>query len=71
MKGKNYNQEYFTQPDSPSDLNQRLCRQAKVKRIQQHQTSFTTKAEGTSIGRKQEMEKTYLQKINPKQLRKQ
>jgi len=30
-----------------------------------HQTSFTTNAEGTSLGRKQEKEKPYAQKINP------
>ena len=42
----------------------------KLKRIQHYQTSFTTNAKGTSLGRKQEKEKTYLQKINPKQLRK-
>ena len=32
--------------------NQKLSRQAKVKRIQHHQTSFTTNAKGTSLGRK-------------------
>ena len=36
----------------------------KLKRIQHHQTSFTTNAKGTSLGRKQEKENTYLQKIN-------
>ena len=39
--------------------NQKLYRQAKVKRIQHHQTSFTTNAQGTSLGRKQ---KTYKNK---------
>ena len=34
-----------------------LYRQAKVKRIQYNQTSFTTNAEGTSLDRKQEKEK--------------
>jgi len=43
----------------------------KLKKIQHHQTIFTTNAKGTSLGRKQEKENTYLQKINPKQLRKQ
>ena len=33
------------------------------------QTSFIINAKGTSPGRKQEKEKPYLQKINPKQLR--
>ena len=32
--------------------NQKLSRQAKVKRIQQYQTSFTTDAKQTSLGRK-------------------
>ena len=40
--------------------NQKLSRQAKVKRIQQHQTSFTTNAKGTFLGRKQEKENPYL-----------
>jgi len=31
--------------------NQKLSRQAKVKRIQHHQTSFTRNAKGTSLGR--------------------
>ena len=31
---------------------QKLPRQAKIKRIQHHQTSFTTNAKGTSLGRK-------------------
>jgi len=72
-KEKTYNQAYSTQQDSPSDLmerNQKLSRQAKVNRIQHHQTSFTINAKGTSLGRKQEKEKSYLQKINPEQLRK-
>ena len=37
---------------------QKFSRQAKVKRIQHHQTSFTTNSEGT-LGRKQDKEKTY------------
>ena len=32
--------------------NQKLSRQAKVKKIQHHQTSFTTNANGTSLNRK-------------------
>ena len=39
--------------------NQKLSRQAKVKRIQHHQTSFRTNVKGTSPGRKQE-EETHL-----------
>ena len=33
--------------------NQKLGRQAKVKRIHHHQTSFTTNAEGTSLNGKE------------------
>ena len=33
--------------------NQKCCRQAKAERIQHHQTSFTTNAKGTSLGRKE------------------
>ena len=32
--------------------NQKLSRQAKVQRIQHHQTNFTINAKGTSVGRK-------------------
>ena len=41
----------------------------KVKRIQHHQTSFTTNAKGTSLGRKHKRRKRPA-KTNPKQLRK-
>ena len=37
--------------------NQKLSRQAKIKRIQHHQTSFTTNAKGTSLGRKHKWRK--------------
>ena len=37
--------------------NQKLFRQAKVKRIQNHQNSFTTNAKGTSLGRKHKRRK--------------
>ena len=37
--------------------NQKLSRQAKVKRIQHHQTSFTTNAKGISLGRKHKRRK--------------
>ena len=52
--------EYSPQQDSPSHLMEKskVSRQAKVKRIQHHQTSFTTNAKETSLGRKQEKEKT-------------
>ena len=49
---------------------QQLSKQTKVKRIQHYQSSFTINGKGTSLGGKQEEEKTYLKKINPKQLRK-
>ena len=54
MKGKTYNQEYSTQQGSFQIWrNQKLYRQAKAKRIQHHQTSFTTNAKGTSLGGKE------------------
>ena len=56
-----------TWQDSHSDLTE-LARQAKVKRIQNHQTSFITNAKGTSLGSKQNKKIKDLQKINPKQL---
>ena len=37
--------------------NQKLSRQAEVKRIQHHQTSFTTNAKWTSLGRKHKRRK--------------
>ena len=45
-----------TWQDSHSDLTE-LSRQAKVKRIQNHQTSFITNAKGTSLGSKQKKKK--------------
>ena len=67
MKEKNL------QPRLPSkDLiriqwrNQKLYRQAKAKRIQHHQTSFTTNAKGTSLGGKHKRRKRPT-KTNPKQ----
>ena len=41
--------------------NQKLSREAKVKRIQHHQTSFTTNVKGTSLGRKQKGRKRHTQ----------
>ena len=49
--------------------NQNISGQAKVKRIQHHQNSFTTKAKGTSPAGNTREGKD-LPKINPKQLRK-
>ena len=59
IKGKNLNQEYSTPQDSPSDLieKSKAFRQAKVKRIQHQQTSFTTNAKGISLGSKHERRK--------------
>ena len=47
----------------------KLFRQAKVKRIQYHQTSFTTNVKGTYIVKKYKRRKK-IYKISPKQLRK-
>jgi hypothetical protein len=53
MKGKSL------QPRTPSEdlvhirrRNQKLHRQAKAERIQQHHASFTTNAKGTYLGRR-------------------
>ena len=37
--------------------NQKLYRESKAKRIQHHQTSFTTNTKGTSLGMKHREEK--------------
>ena len=57
MKGKTYNPKYPTQQGSCSDFTEKkkkkkLYRQAKDKRIQHHQTSFTTNAKGNSLAEK-------------------
>ena len=49
--------------------NKKLFRQAEVKRIQYHQTSFTTNIKGTYIVKKYNRRKK-IYKINPIQLRK-
>ena len=49
--------------------NQKLFRQAKVKRIQYHQTSFTANVKQTYIVKKYKRRKNFYN-INPKQLRK-
>ena len=49
--------------------NKKLLRQAKVKGIQYHQTSFATNVKGTYTVKKYNRRKK-IYKINPKQLRK-
>ena len=49
--------------------NQKLSRQAKVQRIQHHQTSFTINAKGTSVGRKFKRKKRLTQN-KPKTIKK-
>ena len=49
--------------------NKKLFREAKVKRIQYHQTKFTTNVKGTYIVKKYNRRKK-IYKSNPKQLRK-
>ena len=63
-KGKTYNQDYSTQQGSHSDLMEKskALQTSKTKRIQHHQTSFTTNAKGISLGRNHEKEKTYKNK---------
>ena len=70
-KGRNYNQEYSTQQDSHSDVREKskAFQTSKFKRIQHHETSFKMNAKGTSLGRKQEKEKTYRKK-NTKTIKK-
>ena len=74
MNGKNIQPRIFYPKDTSSDFMEIKkafqTRQAKVNRIQHHQTSFTTNAKGTSLGRKHKRRKKDLQKRNPKQLRK-
>ena len=73
-KGRICNQQYSTQQDSPSDLMEKpdLSRQTKVKRIQHHQTSFTTNAKGTSLEKKHKRRKRPTEnkvKINKKMVK--
>ena len=70
-KRKTYNQDYSTQQGSHSDSTEELkpLQKGKAKRIQHHQTSFTTNAKGTSLGRKHKRRKRPT-KTNPKQFRK-
>ena len=58
-KRKTYNQEHSTQQDSfrfDGEI-KKPSRQAKVNRIQQHQTNFTTNTKETSLGRKHKRRK--------------
>ena len=61
MKGKNLQPRINTLPRKTLIQklwrNQKLFRQAKVKRIQHYQTSFTASAKGTSQGRKHKRRK--------------
>ena len=47
----------------------KFFKQAKVKRIQYHQTSFTTNVKGTSIDKKYKRRKIYIQN-QPKTIKK-
>ena len=49
--------------------NQKFSRQAEVKRIQHHQSSFTANAQGISLGRKHERRKRYAEN-KPKTIKK-
>ena len=71
MKGKNL-QPRILYPAIVLQIwwkNQKLSRQAKVKRIQHHQTSFTTNAKGTSLGKKHKRRKRPTEN-KPKTIRK-
>ena len=59
LKGRTCNQEYFTQQDSPLDFieKSKALQISKGKRIQHHQTSLTTNAEGTPLGKKHKRRK--------------
>ena len=50
--------------------NQKPSRQANVKRVQHHQTSFTTNAKGTSLGRKHKRRKRPTFRNKPKTIKK-
>ena len=60
MKGKNLTTKNILPSKTLVQIwwrNQKLSKQAKVKRIQHHQASFTTNAKGTSSGRKHKRRK--------------
>ena len=57
-KGRTCNQEYPASfPFRFEGKNKSFPRKAKVKRIQHHQSNFTTNTKGTSLGRKQKRRK--------------
>ena len=65
MKGKNLQPRTLYPPRLSFRLDGEIKSfpdKQKLKRIQHHQTSFTTNAKGTSLGRKQEKEKTSYRK---------
>ena len=71
MKGKILQQSllYPTRLIQVYQRNQKVSRQAKIKKIKHRKTSFTTNTKGTSLGR-HTRERNDLYKTNPKQLRK-
>ena len=44
-------QQKLCRPERVAERNQKLYRQSKAKRLYHHQTSFTTNAKGTALGR--------------------
>ena len=68
-KGKSYNQVPSKDLIQNWWGNKKFYRQAKVKRIQYHQTSFTANVEGTYTVKKYKRRKK-IYKINSKQLKK-
>ena len=71
LKGENLQPRllYLARISFKIDGEKKFFRQAKVKRIQYHQTSFTTNVKGTYLVKKYKRRKT-IYKINPKQLKK-
>ena len=71
MKGENLQPRLLYPATTSFRLMEKLnfYRQAKVKRIQHHETNTTTNAEGNSLGGKHKTRKRPT-KTNPKQLRK-
>ena len=65
LKGKNLQPRLLY----PTRISFRFEREAKDKKIQHHETSFTTNAKGTPLGGKHKRRKGST-KTNPKQLRK-
>ena len=63
-KGRSYNQDYYIRQGFIQIRwrNQKLYRQAKATRIQQHQTSSTTNAKGPSLSGKHKKKRTYKNK---------